>query len=175
MSRVTLPTTDPLWIDQRIMDNQELTTAEGKIAKDQTDAMKTTLDILHQPVKKGDYKAANKKAEDLQKHFESLSPDTKKFLYNQLQSKTGSGVIDKEIAGQFRYYLSTGQRDKLLKTLNPDHQKDEIKKYTLNDAKEKAEKTMGLNVQERQMMEKLDDLLRNKDKTNAPGTGVRVD
>jgi hypothetical protein len=175
MSRVTLPTTDPLWIDQRIMDNQELTSAENKIAKDQTDAMTKTLDILHQPVAKGDYKAANKKAEDLQKHFESLSPDTRKFLYNQLQSKTGSGVIDKEIAGQFRYYLESGQRDKLLKTLNPDHKKDEIHKYTLNDAKEKAIKTQDLNQQERQMIEKLDDIMRKNNQPKTGSGGVRID
>jgi hypothetical protein len=157
------------------MDNQELTSAEGKIAKDQTDAMSKTLDILHQPVKKGDYKAANKKAEDLQKHFESLPADTKKFLYKQLQSKTGSGVIDKEIAGQFRYYLSTGQRDKLLKTLNPDHQKDEIKKYTLNDAKEKASRDFEMNAQEKNIMKKLEDMLNNKDKGSKDNSGVRFD
>jgi hypothetical protein len=62
-----------------------------------------------------------------------------------------------------------------LKTLNPDHQKDEIKKYTLNDAKEKANKSLEFNMQERQMMEKLDDMIRNKDKTKGTGTGVRVD
>ena len=174
MSNVKLPTTDPLWIDQRVMDNQDLTTGENKIAKDQTDAMKKTLDILHQPVQKGDYKAANKKAEDLQKHFESLPADTKKFLYNQLQSKTGGGVVDKEIAGQFRYFLATGQRDKLLKTLNPNHQKDEIRKYTLNDAKEKANKNLELNMQEKQLMKKLEDMIQNKDK-QPPGSNVRID
>ncbi|HSE43024.1 MAG TPA: hypothetical protein VLH08_19850, partial [Acidobacteriota bacterium] len=89
----------------------------------------------------------NAKAAELQRQFESLSPDMKKFMYNQLQSKTGGGVIDKEIAGQFRYYLSTGQRDKLLKTLNPDHQKDQIHKYTMNDAKAKAQKNIEMNMQ----------------------------
>lgn len=145
---VKLPKTDPLWIDQRIMDNQPLTSAEDKIAKDQTEALTKTLDILHQPVAKGDVKAANKKAADLQKHFESLPPDTKKFLYNQLQSKTGSGIVDHEIAGQFRYYLESGQRDKLLKTLNPDHKKDEIQKYTLNDARQKELEAVAKNKQE---------------------------
>jgi hypothetical protein len=144
MSKINLPTTDPLWVDQRIMDNKEFTTEENKIAAAQTEAMSKTLDILHQPVKEGDYKAANKKANDLQKHFESLPADTKKFLYNQLQSKTGAGVVDKEIAGQFRYYLESGQRDKLLKTLNPDHKNDQIQKYTLSQARDKAEKETEL-------------------------------
>jgi len=172
---VKLPTTDPLWIDQRTMDNQDLTTAEGKIAKDQTEAMSKTLDILHQPVAKGDYKAANKKAADLQKHFESLSPDTKKFLYNQLQSKTGSGVIDKEFAGQFRYYLESGQRDKLLKTLNPDHKKDEIHKYTMKDAREKATRAFDMNVQEQNVMKKLEDMLNKNDTGSQNKPKVRVD
>jgi hypothetical protein len=146
-STPNLPTTDPLWVDQRIMDGKELTAGEAKISKDQADTMKQTLDILHKPVQKGDYKGANAKAAELQRQFESLSPDMKKFMYNQLQSKTGGGVIDKEIAGQFRYYLSTGQRDKLLKTLNPDHQKDQIHKYTMNDAKAKAQKNIEMNMQ----------------------------
>ena len=153
---VKLPTTDPLWIDQRIMDNQPLTSVEEKISKDQTEALTKTLDILHQPVAKGDVKAANKKAADLQKHFESLSPDTKKYLYNQLQSKTGGGKIDHEIAGQFRYYLESGQRDKLLKTLNPDHKKDEIHKYTLDNARQKEMEALAKNKQteiERKMKE----------------------
>jgi hypothetical protein len=169
MSKVgspNLPTTDPLWIDQRIMDNKEITSGESKIAKDQTDAMKKTLDILHQPVKKGDYKAANKKASDLQKHFESLSPDTKKLMYNQLQSKTGSGVIDKEIAGQFRYYLESGQRDKLLKTLNPEHQKDQISRYTLNDARAKAQKSLEMNMQGTSKQNELDQMMEHQKKAH---------
>jgi hypothetical protein len=156
MSKVNLPTTDPLWIDQRIMDDVKMTPAEDKIASDQTASMTKTLDILQRPVAKGDYKAANKKAEDLQKHFESLSPDLKKSLYNNLQTKTGGGIIDHEIAGKFRYYLSTGQRDKLLKTLNPDHQKDEIKKHTLTDAREKASKNLEMNMQGASKMSKLE-------------------
>jgi hypothetical protein len=176
MSKINLPTTDPLWVDQRIMDNVDMTSAEGKIAKEQTEAMSKTLDILNQPVKKGDYKAANKKAEDLQKHFESLSPDTKKYLYNQLQSKTGGGVIDGTLAGQFRYYLERGQRDKLLKTLNPDHQRDEIKKYTMKDAKEKASKTFELDVKEKQIMKNLEDLMnKNKGTTGNGSGGARID
>jgi hypothetical protein len=129
------------------MDGKEMTAEEAKISKAQADSMQKTLDILHKPVQKGDYKGANAKAADLQKHFESLSPDMKKHLYNTLQTKTGGGIVDKEIAGQFRYYLATGQRDKLLKTLNPDHQKDQIQKYTLNDAKAKAQKNLEMNMQ----------------------------
>jgi hypothetical protein len=141
-----LPTTDPLWVDQRLMDGKDLTPGEAEISKNQADTMQKTLDILHKPVQKGDYKGANAKAAELQRQFESLSPDMKKFMYNQLQSKTGGGVIDKEIAGQFRYYLSSGQRDKLLKTLNPAHEKDQIHKHTLSDAKAKAQKELEMNV-----------------------------
>ena len=161
MSKIgNLPTTDPLWIDQRIMDGKELTTGESQIAKDQTNAMSKTLEILGKPVAKGDYKAANAKAAELQQHFESLSPDVKKNLYNNLQSKTGSGIIDGTLAGQFRYYLSTGQRDKLLKTLNPDHQKDQIKNYTLNDAKEKASKSLEMNMQGTQKQKELEESIK---------------
>jgi hypothetical protein len=160
MSKINLPTTDPLWVDQRIMDNKDFTAEENKIAKAQTEALSTTLDILHQPVKEGDYKAANKKANDLQKYFESLPADTKKYLYNQLQSKTGGGVVDKEIAGQFRYYLESGQRDKLLKTLNPDHKNDQIQKYTLPDARDKAEKQSELYKLGTEKQKKIEEMMK---------------
>lgn len=156
MTRIDLPRTDPHWLEQRLTDHSNLTPDELKATVAQTDAMNTTLNILHKPVAKGDYKAANQKAADLQKHFELLSPETKQFLYNQLQSKTSNGVIDGEIAGQFRYYLERGQRDKLLKTLNPDHQKDQIRKYTINDAREKAAKTFEMNMGGASQMRKLE-------------------
>src|ERR1044071_8726664 len=98
MTRIDLPKTDPHWVEQRLVDHSDLTPDELKSTVAQTEAMNTTLNILHQPVAKGDYKAANKKATDLQKHFESLPPETKQFLYNQLQSKTSGGVVDGEIA-----------------------------------------------------------------------------
>jgi hypothetical protein len=156
MTRIDLPRTDPHWVEQRLIDHSNLTSDELKATTSQTEAMQTTLDILHKPVAKGDYKAANQKAADLQKHFDSLTPENKKFLYNQLQSKTSQGVVDGEIAGQFRYYLERGQRDKLLKTLNPDHQKDQIHKYTLNDAREKASKNLEMNMNGASQMRKLE-------------------
>lgn len=162
MTRIDLPRTDPHWLEQRLVDHHNLTPEELKATESQTEAMQTTLDILHKPVAKGDYKAANAKAAELQRHFESLSPEDKKFLYNQFQSKTSHGVIDQEIAGQFRYYLERGQRDKLLKTLNPDHQKDQIHKYTLNDAREKAAKNLEMNMggatQQRKLEQELEEL-----------------
>ena len=160
MTRIDLPRTDPFWVDQRLEDHNNLTPAELKTTNEQVDAMNTTMSILHKPVAKGDYKAANQKAADLQRHFESLSPENKKFLYNQLQSKTSNTVIDKEIAGKFRYYLESGQRDKLLKTLNPDHQKDQIHKYTLKDAREKAAKNFEMNMGGASQMHKLEQELK---------------
>lgn len=166
MTRVDLPRTDPYWAEQRLMDKNNLTPDELKTTIDQTDAMNTTLNILHKPVAKGDYKAANQKAADLQKHFESLSPETKQFLYNQLQSHMSKGVVDGEIAGQFRYYLERGQRDKLLKTLNPDHQKDQIRKYTIGDAREKAAKNFEMNMggasQMRKLEQEMEELRKNQ-------------
>jgi len=170
-SSPNLPTTDPLWVDQRLMDNKEMTTEEVKTSKAQADSMTKTLDILHKPVQKGDYKGANAKAADLQKHFESLSPDMKKFMYNHLQSKVGSGVVDKELAGQFRYYLATGQRDKLLKTLNPDHQKDQIHKYTLNDARAKAQKSLEINMQGTSKQKELDQIMEQQRKAQEEVVG----
>jgi hypothetical protein len=166
MTRVDLPRTDPYWAEQRLMDNKPLTADELKSNVTQTDAMNTTLNILHKPVAKGDYKAANQKAADLQRHFESLSPETKQFLYNQLQSHMSKGVVDSEIAGQFRYYLERGQRDKLLKTLNPDHQKDQIHKYTISDAREKAAKNVEMNMggaaQMRKLEQEMEELRKNQ-------------
>jgi hypothetical protein len=166
MTRVDLPRTDPYWAEQRLMDNKPLTADELKSNVAQTDAMNTTLNILHKPVAKGDYKAANQKAADLQRHFESLSPETKEFLYNQLQSHMSKGVVDSEIAGQFRYYLERGQRDKLLKTLNPDHQKDQIHKYTISDAREKAAKNAEMNMggaaQMRKLEQEMEELRKNQ-------------
>jgi hypothetical protein len=137
-----LPTTDPLWQDQRLIDTRgaDLPPEEAKISKGQTDEMIKLWKTLDQPVQKGDIKNARARVDSLQKQFESLSPDNKKYMYNVLQTNSGA-------AEEFHYRLSTASRDKLLKTLNPDHKEDHIQKYTLNDARQKAQKELELNMQ----------------------------
>jgi SpoVK/Ycf46/Vps4 family AAA+-type ATPase len=135
-----LPTTDPLWTDQRLVDGKELTSDELKTSKEQTDAMSKTQDILGRTVRSGEWDKANERVSDLKKHFESLSPDTKKYLYGVLQTKNG-------MSEQFHYRLSDPSIEKLLKTLNPDHKADHVKKYTLNDAQAKASKNSEKNLE----------------------------
>lgn len=107
-------TTDPQWIDKKLMNNQEITSAEQKIADRQSEAMKKTQDILNQTVRKGDWKQARKQEAELKEHFKSLSPEEKQFMYNLLQSRKG-------MSGLFHYRLATPQRERLLKALNPEH------------------------------------------------------
>jgi hypothetical protein len=135
-----LPTTDPLWKEQRIMDGKEITSDESKVSKEQTDAMSKTQDILGRTVRSGEWDKANERVSDLKKHFESLSPDIKKYLYGVLQTKNG-------MSEQFHYRLSDPSIEKLLKTLNPDHKADHVKNYTLNDAKVKASKSGEKNLE----------------------------
>jgi hypothetical protein len=118
----------------------DLPPEEAKIAKEQSDEMIKLWKSLDQPVQKGDMKAARARVDSLQKQFEGLSADNKKYMYNMLQTKNGP-------ADEFHYRLSSPSRDKLLKTLNPEHKEDHIQKYTLNDAKEKAQKNLELNMQ----------------------------
>jgi hypothetical protein len=133
---VDLPTTSPWWSDQRILDGKELTPEEQTISQQQLEVVRQTFDILNQPVQKGDMKAARARVDELKKHFESLSPDMKEYLYATLQTDMGR----KDLSELFHYKLSSFSRDSLLKTLNPGHKLDEIKKETINDARAKAEK-----------------------------------
>ncbi len=74
-------------------------------------------DILNQTVRKGDMDGARARVDELKGHFESLSPESKKEMYSVLTQKGAKGGL-KEI---FEYKLSTPSRERLLKTLNPDH------------------------------------------------------
>ena len=147
-----LPTTDPLWQVQRLVDTKgaDLPPEEAKISKEQSDEMIKAWKSLEQPVQKGDMKAARARVDSLQKQFETLSPDNKKYMYQKLQTDNG-------ISQEFHYRLSSPSRDKLLKTLNPDHKEDHIQKYTLNDAKEKAQKNLELNMQGTSKQQELKD------------------
>ena len=133
---VNLPTTDPWWGDQRILDGKELTREEQKLSDQQYEIVKKTFDILNQPVQKGDMRAARARVDELKQHFESLPPDMKKYLYGVLQTDMGR----KDLSELFHYKLSSFSRDSLLKTLNPEHNVDQIKKETINDARARAEK-----------------------------------
>ncbi|MCI0446720.1 hypothetical protein L0244_20085 [bacterium] len=133
---VNLPTTNPWWTDQRMLDGVELTTEEQKIGEQQYEALKKTVDILNQPVQKGDMKTARARVDELKKLFESLQPEMKEFLYGVLQTDLGK----KDLSELFHYKLSSFSRDALLKVLNPDHKIDQVKKETINDAKAKAAK-----------------------------------
>lgn len=154
-----LPTTDPLWQEQRLVDTKgaDLPPEEAKISKEQSDEMIKAWKSLEQPVQKGDMKAARARVDSLQKQFESLSPDNKKYMYQKLQTDNG-------ISQEFHYRLSTPSRDKLLKTLNPDHKEDHIQKYTLNDAKEKAQKNLELNMQGTSKQKELEELMNTMQK-----------
>src|SRR5262245_21447639 len=103
-------TTDPMWIDKKLMNNVDLTPGEQQVATRQMHAMQKTQDILNQRVHKGDWKKAVKQEGELKEHFKSLTPDDKQFMYNLLQSRKG-------MAGLFQYRLATAQRERLLKTL----------------------------------------------------------
>jgi hypothetical protein len=110
-----LPTSDPQWIDQRIIRGEELTPDEAKISEQQAAALGKTLDILNQPVKKGDTQAALARVDALKKHFASLPDDMKQYVYKVLTSDMG-------LAKKFEYKLSAFTTERLLKELNPDHQ-----------------------------------------------------
>jgi hypothetical protein len=157
----SLPTTDPLWVDQRLVDTNgaDLSPEESKISKEQSDEMIKVWKSLEQPVQKGDMKAARARVDSLQKQFETLSPDNKKYMYQKLQTDDG-------ISQEFHYRLSSPSRDKLLKTLNPDHKEDHIQKYTLNDAKEKAQKNLELNMQGTSKQKELEKAMEEQNKTN---------
>jgi hypothetical protein len=147
-----LPTTDPHWVEQRLIDTNgaDLTPEEHKINKEQADEMNKLLKSLDQPVQKGDWKAARARVDSLQKQFEALSPENKKYMYNKLQTNNRP-------AEEFHYRLSTESRDKLLKTLNPENKEDHIQKYTINDAREKAQKNLELNMQGTSKQQELKD------------------
>jgi hypothetical protein len=147
---VNVPTTDPLWIDQRLVDGKDLTPEEVKISKEQSQAMTEVVKTLQIPVQKGDSKGARERVDSLQKQFDALSPSNKKYMYETLQTDTG-------LANDFKYRLSTPSRDKLLKTLNPDHKEEHITKYTVADAKEKAQKILEMKIQENQNRARLSD------------------
>ena len=125
----TAPTTDPYWVDKQIMNNQQPTAEELKIANRQTDAMTKTLDTLNHPVQKGDIKGARAKEDQLKEQFKNLPTEDKQFMYNLLQDKNG-------IANTFHYRLATASRERLLKVLNPDHQTPpKLQEKILRDAK----------------------------------------
>ena len=136
-----LPTTDPYWNQQRMDDGKELTPGEVKITNEQNMEVNNLHKTLNQPVQKGDWKAARARVDSLQKQFQGLSPENKKYMYEMLQTDST------KTAEAFHYRLSTGSRDQLLKTLNPDHKDDHIRKYTIDDAKQKAQKNLELNMQ----------------------------
>jgi hypothetical protein len=138
---VNVPTTDPLWVDQRLVDGKDLTPEESKIDSQQIQAMTEIEKAMQKPVQKGDFKGARARADVVEKQFKDLSPDNKKYIYEKLQTDNG-------LAEDFKYRFSTPTRDKLLKTLNPDHKEEHISKYTLVDAKEKAQKTLEMKTQE---------------------------
>lgn len=115
MTRIgSSPTTDPTWIDQKVANDQELTPDETKIADRQNEAMAETIKALDQPVQKGDIKAAKARVDHLENTFKNLSTEDKQYMYNVLTSKSG-------LADKLEYRLSAFSREKLLKTLNPDH------------------------------------------------------
>ena len=134
------PTTDPAWMDQKINNNQELTADENKIAERQTEILTETLNALNQPVQKGDIKAAKARVDQLENTFKNLSTEDKQYMYNVLTSKQG-------LAEKLEYKLSAFSREKLLKTLNPDHntsQKVKDKIYQEGKASKASElKTSG--------------------------------
>jgi hypothetical protein len=67
----------------------------------------------------------------------------KQYLYGVLQTDIGR----KDLSESFRYKLSSFSRDSLLKTLNPEHKMDQIKKETINDARAKAEKAAEMELE----------------------------
>jgi hypothetical protein len=156
-----LPTTDPYWREQRLIDTNgaDLPPEEEKINIQQGQEINKLFKSLSQPVQKGDMKAARARVDSLQKQFESLSPDNKKYMYNMLQTKN----VNSE---EFHYRLSTASRDKLLKTLNPDHKEDHIKKYTIADAREKAQKEFELNMQGTTKQKELEKVMEEQNKMN---------
>lgn len=162
---VNLPTTDPLWAEQRLIDGKELTPEESKITHEQALEIDKLSMSLKQPIQKDDLKAARTRVDSLQKQFESLSPENKKYMYETLQTDTGSSS---RMSKDFHYRLSTASRDKLLKTLNPDHKEEHIKKYTMDDARQKAQKTLELNIQgtprQQEMNKQLEEIMQKKQK-----------
>jgi uncharacterized protein YjaG (DUF416 family) len=127
-------------LDQRILDGQELTPEERSISEEQLKVLKQTLDTLNQPVPKGDMGAAKARVNALKQQFESLSPDLKDYLYSVLQTDMGR----KDLSEVFHGKLSAASRDELLKILNPSHTVDQIKKETINNAKEKTSKAVDI-------------------------------
>ncbi|MCI0614972.1 hypothetical protein L0244_18435 [bacterium] len=158
-SSPNVPTTDPLWTDQRLVDGKELTPEELKITKEQTNELNKLHTALQQPVQKGDWKGARARVDTLEKQFEGLSSENKKYMYDKLQTKNGTSEA-------FHYRLSTESRDKLLKKLNPEHSEDHIQKYTINDAKEKAQKNLELNMQGTSKQQELEKVMEEQNKIN---------
>ncbi len=151
---VYLPKTNPLWVDQRLLDGEKLSPGEESISNLQTRELTKMLNTLNQPVQEGDNKAAKARVDALKEQFESLTPPMKEFMYNTLQTKLGKH----DLSELFHYKLSTPTRDALLKTLNPGHGVENIKKETLDEAKArevKAGKTMELNIQGSEFERKL--------------------
>ena len=132
------PTTDPAWMDQKINNNQELTADENKIAERQTEILTETLNTLNQPVQKGDIKAAKARVDHLENTFKNLSTEDKQYMYNLLTSNAG-------LAEKLEYKLSAFSREKLLKTLNPDHTTSQKVKEKISQ-EAKSSKTSELNT-----------------------------
>jgi hypothetical protein len=129
-------------VDQAPPEGKELTPEEQQMADKFKDETSKAADILNQTVRKGDMDAARARVDELKKHFESLSPEMKKEMYGQLTQKGVKGGIQ----GIFDYKLSTPSRERLLKTLNPDH----ISPKQLSQAeveKAKASKTGEKNLE----------------------------
>jgi hypothetical protein len=108
------PTTDPQWVDKKLMNTGDLSQGEVQISVKQTEIMKKTQSILNQTVLKGDTKAAQAQERALKEQFQNLSTEEKQFMYNILNSKNAT-------AEKFQYRLATAQRERLFKVLNPDH------------------------------------------------------
>ena len=152
MGGVNLPTTSPLWLEQRIADGVDLTSQEQKISEQQTELLVKTREILDQPVAKGDMRAARERVNELKKEFEALSPAMKDYLYNVLQTDTGGRG---DLARLFHYKLSSPSRDTLLKSLNPNHKVEHIEKETINSAVAKMTKAAEKDLEGMSQMHKL--------------------
>ena len=151
------PTTDPQWIDNKLMNNEGLTAKEQKIADRQTEVMTTSQGILNQTVHKGDWEKARKQEKELKEQFQSLSKEDKQFMYNVLQSGKG-------MAGLFQYRLATASRERLLKVLNPDHvTPQKLQGKVANEAKAAKSTELDMEGMSRanQLREKVIQNLRN--------------
>jgi hypothetical protein len=151
---VNLPKTNPFWVEQRLLDGGELNSAEVSISNMQTKALTQTLNTLNQPVQEGDMMAAKARVDALKEQFESLTPPMKEFMYNSLQTKMGKH----DLSELFHYKLSTSSRNALLKTLNPEHGVEHVRKENINEAtarETRAGKTMELDIQGSQFQRNL--------------------